>query len=126
MKHLTAAVIILLLIISGSYLCIAHTNTVATKIISSLDMCEKAVTSENWIKAKENSQKAISIWDKNKRFFSFYLHHDDLDKITDLLIEVSEIISEKDKEMFKIENKRLKALVDDIRNMDTLTFENLF
>ncbi len=126
MKHLTAAIIILFLIIAGTCLCLKHTNIIANEMISSLNICENAFNSENWLAAKESIKTTIGLWNKNQRFLSFYLHHKELDEINDLLTKVEVIITEKDTKMFRIENKRLMALVEDMRNTDKLTFENLF
>lgn len=126
MKHLLAAIIILFTITAGSFFCVKYTEKIASDLLGTLDACEASVASQSWERAFDRIITTNSLWEKYKPFLAFYQHHNDLDAISDLLTEVTAIVSVKDESLFKIENKRLTALVEDMCNMDTLTFENLF
>lgn len=126
MKHLIAAIIILITITAGSIFCIKYTEKIASELLNTLDACETSVASLNWERALDGIYITNALWEKYKPFLAFYQHHNDLDTISDLLTEVTAIISTRDEKLFKIENKRLTALVEDMSDMDALTFENLF
>lgn len=95
-------------------------------MLDTLDMCEEAVTNNNWELAQEHIHFTNALWHKHRPILAVFLMHSDLNQITDLLTKTTAIVAVRDRDQFFIENRCLSALVDEISNMDSLTFENLF
>lgn len=126
MKHVITAATILALIAVGSVFCIQYTQTVSEQLLDTLDLCEESVTKGDWAAAQENIYLTGALWEKHRPRLASFLLHSDLNSISDLLIEVTALVTLQDQERFFVENRRLSALVDEISRMDSLTFENLF
>ena len=126
MKHVITAIVILAMISVGSVFCIYYTQTVSEQLLDTLDLCEESVAKDDWSAAQENIYLTGALWEEHRPRLASFLLHSDLNSISDLLIEVTALVSLQDKDGFFIANRRLAALVDEISRMDSLTFENLF
>ena len=126
MKENLTALLILTLIITGSFLSINYTKNVSEKLLSDLKLCEEEVVRNNWTSASTHIDKISAMWKKHKSGLSIVLSHRDIIEITDLIVKVSSLVHTQEKNAYITENKRLTALVESISKQDILTFENLF
>lgn len=126
MKHVIIAFIILALVTAGALLCIQYTKVVSEQLLDTLDLCEESVARGDWEAAQENIYLTGALWEKHRPRLASFLMHNDLNDISDLLIQVTALVALRDQDRFFIENRRLSAMVDEISRMNSLTFENLF
>ena len=126
MKQNITAVIICALILTGSYFSMHYTKNISEKILKTLSACEEEVVHENWDEALSRMTISHGLWRKYRPRLALFLPHRNLDEISDLIVKVTSLIHQHEKNAFITENKRLAALVKDIGKSDTLTFANLF
>ena len=126
MKQNITAAVILTLIIIGSFVSVKYTEKVSQNLTYMLNACEDSVLSESWESASHNISQCSKLWDKYKPALSALLTHRELSEISDLIINLTSLVTLRDKTAYITENKRLAALVKKISLQDIITFENLF
>ena len=126
MKQNITAFIIFTVIVLGSLLSLHYTKSICTQIEHNQKMCEESVLNDNWSQAIKHIQSTKLLWDKHHPRLAIMLAHRDLDEINSLIVSTTSLALLNDKNTFITENKRLMALVENLRKKDILTFENLF
>ncbi len=126
MKQNITAIVILTLILTGSFFSINYTKNISEKLLDTLDMCEIEVTRGNWKTALGHISLTSTLWNKYRPRLALFLMHRDLNEISDLIVRVNSLILINDKNGYITENKRLATLVENIGKGDILTFDNLF
>ena len=126
MKQNITALIIFALIITGSLLSLNNTKSICTKISNNQKLCEEMVLNGDWSGAATQAEATKALWGKYHPRLAILLAHRDLDEINSLIVSTASLAALNDKNAFITENKRLMALVENLRKKDILTFENLF
>lgn len=126
MKHSIVALLILAMILTGSYFSISYTKNISNDLLHTLSSCESEVILDNWESAVEYITISSSIWKTARTRLALLLSHRNLDEISDLFEKVKSLVDLKEKNAYLTENKRLTALVKNLGYADAPTFENLF
>lgn len=126
MKTSVFSLFLLAAIITGCVFTLHYTRITTNDILDTLDICQDAVTNENWELATDSIYLANSLWDHYRPLYSTFLRHDELCEITGDLSRITMLINVKDRDEFLVENGTLCELIEFVAGFDRPTFENLF
>ncbi len=126
MKNAIFALGLIAAIIISCVATLHYTRITTYNILDTLDICQDAVTNENWELAMDSVYLANSLWNNYRPLYSTFLRHDELTQVTNSLSRVTMLVNTQNRNDFLVENGTLCELIEFVAAFDELTFENLF
>lgn len=125
MKNTIISIVLLIAIIGGCIYSNYFTRKTTTDILDTLDMCEEAVTEEDWETAMDHVYLTNALWNHYRPIYSAFLRHDELTQITQSLSRVTMLVTIQNRDDFYVENGFLCELIESVAGLDRSSMENI-
>ncbi|GMB10387.1 MAG: DUF4363 family protein [Candidatus Improbicoccus devescovinae] len=103
-------------------LCILNLNF-ATQTGKELD--QKLVNFQN-TKTLESAEEIVQTWEKKSKFFSIFMHHDSLDRISKGIAKIKASVQNNNIIYAGIEAEGIRVLIKVLKEADDINIKNLF
>lgn len=113
------------LIVGGTWWLISLQTSAANDIATMIEESEAAVIAEDWEKAAHEIRQLIVNWEKTRKVWALHTEHQEMDGITDALVEAEALIAAEEKSALaplRVARDRIITLPQ----RDRLDLENLF
>lgn len=122
---LVALWLVAALIVGGTWWLISLQTSAANDIAIMIEESEAAVIAEDWEKAAHEIRQLIVNWEKTRKVWALHTEHQEMDGITDALVEAEALIAAEEKSALaplRVARDRIITLPQ----RDRLDLENLF
>src|SRR5690625_2572014 len=94
---LVALWLVAALIVGGTWWVISLQTSAANDIAIMIEESEAAVIAEDWEKAAHEIRQLIVNWEKTRKVWALHTEHQEMDGITDALVEAEALIAAEEK-----------------------------
>lgn len=125
-KQIIICILVIIIVIWLDAFTARYTNNIMDNIISNLSEVREAIYQEDEEKMKENIEKVMDEWDKNKSKLSVYIEHDELEKVELYMVEVNTDIGTKEYNMALESLESCSFIIEHIKDKYKLSLKNIF
>lgn len=125
-KQIIICILVIIIVIWLDAFTARYTNNIMDNIISNLSEVREAIYQEDEEKMKENIEKVMDEWDKNKSKLSVYIEHDELEKVELYMVEVNTDIGTKEYNMALESLESCNFIIEHIKDKYKLSLKNIF
>lgn len=126
MRTLTTIVVIVMLLIGGSFASYRYIQTTTHTTGEHLDVLEQSISAQKWEGAIRELTIVQQNWDENNTWWSILLDHQEIDTINLSLRRLKRFIATQDVTLSLGEVSSLKLLFENIHDKDKFTLKNIF
>ena len=125
-KQIIICILVIIIVIWLDAFTARYTNNIMDNIISNLSEVREAIYQEDEEKMKENIEKVMDEWDKNKSKLSVYIEHDKKEKVELYMVEVNTDIGTKEYNMALESLESCSFIIEHIKDKYKLSLKNIF
>ena len=125
MKTFVVAIIILIIMVTGSYIYVCWLDSTVVKLNESLQAMDAYVFAKDWTSCGMTMEEVNNQWKKAFPMLSYFMYHFDLDTINQTINEINRCIEIQNGDMFLIRNKKLQELLKQLTAAEELCIENI-
>ena len=125
-KQIIICILVIIIVIWLDAFTARYTNNIMDNIISNLSEVREAIYQEDEEKMKENIEKVMDEWDKNKSKLSVYIEHDELEEVELYMVEVNTDIGTKEYNMALESLESCSFIIEHIKDKYKLSLKNIF
>lgn len=100
-------------------------SAAARDVNALIERAEEAVMAGDWPRAHEAAGAAQQAWERTRKVWSLHTEHQELDAISDLLVEAAARVAVADSRA-AVALRRARHRIDALPRRDALTVENVF
>ncbi|AGL03075.1 DUF4363 family protein [Desulfoscipio gibsoniae] len=126
MRIYAAVVVVLLLVLSFSFITLNKLESSANDMVAGLGGMEMAIAGDNWEYAGTGIAKVENLWNEHKSWWAMVIDHQEIDNISMSLARIKHYISMQDRVMASSELAVLKQLLVHIPEKEKVNLENIF
>lgn len=126
MKSFIAAMLILVLIIVGTAMYIAMLNHSVERLEAHVTQIENDAADENWQSCQAALNDLFEEWNRLKPQLEFFMHHNEMDQIYQILYEVKGYADFRNREELLVKTGVLRILIEHLPENEQLTLKNIF
>lgn len=126
MKTFIIAIVLLVMIISSSFLYLYIINDVTSDMTSKLEKLEHTVRDDNWKQAEKQLDEIQRSLKKREGWMMALIDHRELDEIKMTVSRLAEYVHFKDTQEFMAESAVLKLLIEHLETKERVNWANLF
>lgn len=125
MRALTTIVIIVMLLIGGSFTSYRHIQTTTQIMRIQLEAVEQSISTQKWERAEKELTSAQQSWTKTNTSWSILLDHEEIDTIDLSIKRLERYIETQDVTLSLGEVSALKFLFEHISDAEQFTLKNI-
>ena len=123
MKKELCAWALLILLILGACLNIRHIDRLTEEIFTDLSLSQSAAERSDFDAALNAFHDALDTWEGEKVYTGILFSHAKLDSVHDAFFSLQELLLQADTDAVPAGFDRLRHCLDDLRDMERLSFE---
>lgn len=124
-KELIVTVIILVAIIALNFFVSQYVDDKFNYVLSEIDAMEDLVKDKNYEESEKKLDDIMQYWHKNEDLLSFFIEHDELEKVMTELTSFSAYLEIEDESAYE-SLKKTSYLIKHIEEKDDLKLKNIF
>ena len=125
MKTFIVALLVLVIILTGVFIYSDYIKRVDSSLREIIESIEKNADKEEWNTAEKELRKLIDIWKKDEKILAMFNDHEDLDKISLEISDLSESIHHRDTEHTKKAIEKIRVLIERVVKNESMSPENI-
>ena len=126
MKAFIAAMLILALIVTGTAFYITMLNHSVERLDAHVTQIENFAADENWQACQSALNGLLDDWNRLKPQLEFFIHHNEMDQIYQLLYEVKGYATFQNREELLVKTGVLRIMIDHLPENEQLVLKNIF
>lgn len=126
MRTLSTIIIIVIILLGGSYASHQYIETMTQTAGAHLQAVEQSISAHHWEGAKKELSIVQESWDKNSTWWSILLDHQEIDSIVVRMHRLDKFIDTKDISLALGELSNLQLLFTYIEDSEKFNLRNIF
>jgi len=126
MKNILISFSLFIIMIIGIFLSTNLINRSCNQLQNLNSTLESYILKENYKNAYNLSLDYITKWNRDSKFLTIYIHHEDLDHVDSEILKLTQYIKIKDKSESLATVHVLKYLIDHIKSHEKVSISNIF
>ncbi|MDO0824487.1 DUF4363 family protein [Desulfosporosinus nitroreducens] len=125
MRTLLTIVIIVMLLLGGSFTSYRYIQTTTQTAGEHLELLEQSISIEKWEGAQKELSTVQQSWEKNNTWWSILLDHEEIDTIDISLSRLESLLARQDVTLSLAEVSTLKLLFENLHDKEKFTLKNV-
>ncbi|WP_298198021.1 DUF4363 family protein [Desulfosporosinus sp.] len=125
MRTLLTIVVIVMLLLGGSFTSYRYIQTTTQTAGEHLELLEQSISIEKWEGAQKELSTVQQSWEKNNTWWSILLDHEEIDTINICLSRLESLLARQDVTLSLAEVSTLKLLFENLHDKEKFTLKNV-
>ena len=125
MRTLLTIVVIVMLLLGGSFTSYRYIQTTTHTAGEHLELLEQSISIEKWEGAQKELSTVHQSWDKSNTWWSILLDHEEIDTIDMSLSRLESLLARQDVTLSLAEVSTLKILFENLHDKEKFTLKNV-